>query len=304
VAGAGIAGRGGESMKKAYVKYILALLLFGLNGIVASYISLNSYEIVLLRTAIGGLLLLGVFLASKRKPRGARNKKDLLYLAISGAAMGASWMFLYEAYTQIGVGVATLAYYCGPVLVMAIAPIVFREKITVAKGIGFLLVLAGMYLVNRQALERSGLSWGLLCGIMAAVMYVVMVVANKKAKSITGLENALLQLAFGFVVVAVFTVLRQGLTLTIAPQDVLPVLVLGVVNTGIGCYLYFSAIPQLPAQSVAICGYLEPVSALLFASVILRERLAGWQWVGTVLVIGGAAFGELYRRRKTAQSEK
>jgi hypothetical protein len=33
-------------MNKAYLKYIAALLLFGSNGIVASHISLNSYEIV------------------------------------------------------------------------------------------------------------------------------------------------------------------------------------------------------------------------------------------------------------------
>jgi len=35
--------------KNAYFKYIAALLLFGSNGIVASYISLSSYEIVFLQ---------------------------------------------------------------------------------------------------------------------------------------------------------------------------------------------------------------------------------------------------------------
>ncbi|WP_264806901.1 hypothetical protein [Cytobacillus sp. NCCP-133] len=28
-------------------------------------------------------------------------------------AMGTSWMFLYEAYAQIGVSIASIAYYCG-----------------------------------------------------------------------------------------------------------------------------------------------------------------------------------------------
>ncbi len=44
-------------MKKAYVKYISGLLLFGSNGIVASFIGLDSYEIVLLRTLIGSIIL-------------------------------------------------------------------------------------------------------------------------------------------------------------------------------------------------------------------------------------------------------
>ena len=44
-------------MKQSYFKYIFGLLLFGSNGIVASYITLSSYEIVLLRTLIGSFLL-------------------------------------------------------------------------------------------------------------------------------------------------------------------------------------------------------------------------------------------------------
>lgn len=40
-------------MKRSYLKYFTALLLFGSNGIVASLIDLSSYEIVFLRTMIG-----------------------------------------------------------------------------------------------------------------------------------------------------------------------------------------------------------------------------------------------------------
>ncbi len=39
--------------KKALLKYLSALLLFGLNGIVASQIAMSSYEIVFFRTIIG-----------------------------------------------------------------------------------------------------------------------------------------------------------------------------------------------------------------------------------------------------------
>ena len=288
-------------MKKAYIKYILALLLFGSNGIVAGYIALNSYEIVFLRTLIGSLFLLVVFVISRQGFHIRTRKKDFCYLILSGFAMGASWMFLYEAYNQIGVSVATLAYYCGPVLVMALAPLVFREPVSRVKWLGFLAVLAGMYLVNRQELQQGGFSWGLLCGILAAVMYAVMVISNKKASKITGLENALYQLFFSFVAVALFTLFRQGRLPVMASGNLLPVLLLGIVNTGVGCYLYFSAIPRLPAQSVAICGYLEPVSALVLSALFLHERLLLPQLLGMVLILGGAAFGELFRPYKKGE---
>ena len=51
----------------AFGKYISALLLFGLNGIVASHIALSSYEIVFLRTMIGSMLLIVLFVLGKGK---------------------------------------------------------------------------------------------------------------------------------------------------------------------------------------------------------------------------------------------
>jgi len=285
-------------MKTVYFKYISALLLFGSNGIVASYISLNSYEIVLLRTLIGSAFLVVVFVISRQKFQSRKHKKDFGYLIVSGVAMGAGWMFLYEAYARIGVSVATLAYYCGPVIVMALAPALFHENITAGKLLGFLAVLAGMFFVNKQALWQSGFSWGLLCGILSAVMYAFMVIFNKKAAGITGLENSLCQLAVSFLTVGLFTLMKQGVTISIPPQSILPILLLGIVNTGAGCYLYFSSIPRLPAQSVAIWGYLEPVSALIFSAVWLNERLTPLQFIGTAFILGGAAFAERYRRKR------
>ena len=245
-------------MKQAYGKYILALLLFGSNGVVASAIALNSYEIVLLRTFIGSLFLVCIFLLSPKAARPRGSRRDFLFLAGSGVAMGASWMFLYEAYTQVGVSVATLAYYCGPVLVMILAPVLFREAMTKAKIIGFVCVLAGMVLVNRQELGQGVFSWGLLCGLLAAVLYTFMVVCNKKATGITGLANATCQLCFSFLAVAVFTVARQGLALTIAPADIWPILLLGLVNTGVGLLPVFFG--HSPAAG-PIGGYLRVFGA-------------------------------------------
>ena len=63
-------------------------------------------------------------------------------------------------------------------------------------------------------------------------------------------------------------------------------------NTGIGCYLYFSSIGRLPVQTVAICGYLDPLSAVLFSVLILRETMSPWQMAGAALVLGGAVLAE------------
>ncbi|MCL1794334.1 MAG: DMT family transporter [Oscillospiraceae bacterium] len=281
-------------MKQAYLKLISGFLLFGSNGIVASYILLTSYEVVFSRTLIGSLFLIMIHILSKGKFRSWENKKHFCCVIVSGAAMSGSWMFLYEAYKQIGVSVATLAYYCGPVIVMALSPLVFRERLTKAKIFGLFAVLTGMLLVNGSDLLRGGFSWGLFCGVMSAFMYALMVICNKKAASITGLENSMWQLTVSFFAVAVFMLIKQGAAFPFPLHSILPILFLGVVNTGIGCYLYFSSIHQLPVQSVAILGYLEPLSALIFSAALLQERLSFIQAAGAVLILGGAAFGEFF----------
>lgn len=68
-----------------------------------------------------------------------------------------------------------------------------------------------------------------------------------------------------------------------------------------GCYFYFSfsSIGSLPVQTVSICGYLEPLSALIFLAAILGEKLSLMQIAGAVLILGGAAFGELFRPKSS-----
>jgi len=284
-------------MKTSYLKYIFALLLFGSNGIVASLIHLSSYEIVLLRTLIGSLLLIAVFFIAREKLTFYKCKTQSIFLTVSGIAMGTSWIFLYEAYDEIGVSLASLAYYCGPVIVMILSPILFGEKLTRIKVCSFLVVLVGIFLVNGTAFENGVSVWGLACGLLSAVCYSLMVMFNKKAKDITGLENSMLQLFVAFLTVAVFVGIKQGYRMQIDTQSIIPVLVLGLLNTGIGCYFYFSSIGKLPVQTVAICGYLEPLSAVVFSVIFLKETMLPIQIIGAVLIIGGAMLGE-YRKKQ------
>ena len=284
-------------MKRSYMKYFAALLLFGFNGIVASFIDLSSYEIVLLRTFIGSVLLIALFFLTRNKLTFYQYKNDSLFLFLSGIAMGTSWMFLYEAYAQIGVSIASLCYYCGPVIVMALSPLLFREKLTASKLCGFAAVLIGIILVNGSAFDGNGNLWGIFCGLMSAVMYAAMVICNKKAQRITGMENATLQLLVSFLTVFIFVLFKQGLTVHLHTEDIIPVLILGLFNTGIGCYFYFSSIGKLPVQTVAVCGYLEPLSAVVFSVIVLHETMLPIRILGAALIIGGAVSSELVKRK-------
>ena len=278
---------------KSYLKFLISLVLFGSNGIVASFISLKSFDIVLLRTFIGSIFIISVFLIGKNKFIFYKHKKDSLFVFISGVALGMSWIFLYESYNLSGIGMATLIYYCGPVFVILVSPFVFKEKFTNNKLIGIFLVLIGMVLINFKAFSKNGLSKGSFLAFISALFFAVMTISNKKSNTVVGFECSCLQLVSAFAVTAVYCFCKHGIYLSVKTSDILPLLFIGVINTGIGCWFYFSSMHDIPSQTLSVLGYIEPLSAVLFSAFFIHESLSSLQIAGGLLILGGSAFTAL-----------
>lgn len=288
-------------MKKkiAMGKYVAGLLLFGLNGVIAEQINLPSYMIVFLRTLIGSAFLIAVFLISRQRLNLKDiPKKQLLFLILSGVSMGMSWIVLYEAYQRTGVGIASIAYYCGPIIVMLLTPFIFRQKTTAKQIVCFAVVIVGIFMTNLSDISTNADTFGLICGLLSAVFHALMVIFTVKAPDITGNKNSMIQLTVSFLTVAIFTIFSQKIVL----PDSIPqwgwIVFLGIVNTGIGCYLYFSSISGLSVQSVSIIGYLEPLSSVVFAVILLGEPITVLQFLGVAMILVGAIVSEISFKKK------
>lgn len=317
-------------MRSAYTKYISGLILFGLNGIVSSKILMSSYEIVFFRTLIGSVFLTMVYCmcVRRKKPKGTMPgdingnrdeyceisghsgnltmiKKEMLFVILSGVVMGLSWIFLYEAYVRIGVGLSSITYYCGPVIVMLSAPLVFHKKLTISQYLCFVIVFAGIILVSLPGVLGHGAVdiIGLLCGFASAAFHALMVIFTMKAPHITGVRNSMIQLVVSWVTVALFLFAGKTLSLPDSPEQWFWILFLSIVNTGIGCYLYFSDVSKLPVANVSILGYLEPLSAVIFAVILLHETLSLPEIMGAVLILTGAIVTTI-NDQKAEKSEK
>ena len=107
-----------------------------------------------------------------------------------------------------------------------------------------------------------------------------MIVFQKKTGRVTGLENAALQLWAGFFTVAAFVWIRGGVSLPDGTGEWVRIGMLGLLNTGAGCWMYFSALGRLPVQTVAVCGYAEPLAAVALSALLLHEALTAAQLVG------------------------
>lgn len=284
------------SRTRDYLKYIASVLLFGSNGIVAASVAADAASIVFWRTLLGSALLAFVFVCKRLRFTVHRRPKEMVFMLASGISTGLSWIFLYEAYRRVGVGISTVVYYLGPVAVMLLSPFVFGERLTRRKVVCLVIVFAGAVLLE-SASGTAGLDpFGMACALASAVCHAVMVIFNKLAARTQGLENPLLQLVISFFTVAIVLVALQHQLPSFPLESAAPLVFLGLVNTGLGCYLYFSSLGGLRAQSVVVLGYLEPLSAVVLACIILSEPLSGAQAIGCALVLGGALAAEMAKK--------
>ena len=281
------------SRSKNLILFVASMVIFGTNGLIVANISLGSAEIVLMRTFLGSLFLLAIVLV-KRSFSFADLKADLIPATIGGAALGLNWVLLFSAYRSAGVGLSTLTYYCGPIIVLALSPVLFKEKLTWNKLLAIAAVAVGMFCITGDIKPGSDVQTGILFGGGAALLYASLIVANKRVKRLSGLNCAMYELIVAFFVVLIY-LLASNVKLPVIPaaEDIVWVLAIGLVNTGLAYYLYFSSLQKLPGQTVALVCYIDPLTALLVSGAFLGEKLLGVQIAGAVLILGGACLGEL-----------
>lgn len=283
---------------KYYLMFVAAMLIFGSNGVFASMLDMSGAQLVLMRTLIGGAVLLIIILISRsRTPKEVliREKWRLLF---AGVCLGANWALLFEAYNLMNVSLATLTYYTAPVLVLVLAPFVLKERQNSLAYVGMLVVVVGMLLVVGTDFGDGGVTvTGLIVGLGSAVFYAMLMLVNKKISGVSGLNLTFIEIIIAAAILLPYVFATSGgVPLPTDARGIFALLFLCTVNTGFACWLYFSSMNRLPAKAVALMGYFDPVSALVFSAVFLDERLSTVQFIGAVLVLAGALVGQIRPR--------
>ena len=278
--------------------YIASLLIFGSNGVFAAHIDLSSAVIVCMRTLIGSAALILVLLLSRTGLDWGAMRREALKLIAAGICLGVNWALLFEAYKLMSVSMATLTYYTAPVIVLLLSPVLLKEKQSVRAYIGMAAAVVGLVLA--VGLSDAAITvTGLLVGLGSAVFYAALIVFNKKIDGVSGLPLTTIEMVIAACVMMPYVLLTGG-RIGFPPdmEGTLYLLFLCLVNTGLACFMYFSSMNKLPARAVALFGYVDPVSALIFSAVFLGDRLGVAQLAGAALVFAGAAWGQSTGRQK------
>ena len=289
-----------ENLSK--LKIAVSMFLFGTIGIFVRHIGLPSSVIALARGIVGMAFLVLVLAVRRSSLDWKAVRQNLLWLLLSGAALGFNWILLFESYRYTSVAISTLCYYMAPILVILVSPVLLKEALSKKKLLCVLAALAGMVCISgvlRSGIPSAGELRGILLGLAAAVLYACVVLLNKQIHDIGAYDKTILQLGISAVTLLPYCLL------TVEPASVQPdavalamLLLVGVVHTGVTYLLYFGALDYISGQTAAIMSYVDPVVAVLASVLVLREPMAMSEGIGAVLILGAALISETDLKRK------
>ncbi|MDF1508873.1 DMT family transporter [Robertmurraya sp. DFI.2.37] len=278
------------------IQFIVSMIIFGTIGLVVRYIDLSASETAFLSSLIGFLFLSLVFYKQRRTFIWRTIRKNAIILVASGVALSGNWIFLYRSYEYTSLANATLGYYFAPVFVMLLSPIILKEPLPLKKILCMIIAIIGMTFIVGNGITAAGKNdvLGLIWGIAAAAFYASLMLLNKFIKGINRLEVTIIQLGTTASILLPYVLFTEGITILNVSVSSLPfILLLGIINTGVGFWLYFSSMENLKGQSIAMLSYIDPFVAILISGFILREPFTLLQMIGGILLLSSTFVSEM-----------
>lgn len=244
--------------------------------------------------ALGRLLigsaLLGVLLARRGAIRPTRREVGLLCLA------GLLWFGLYNvalntAERAVDAGTAAMVVNIAPLMIMALAALFLKERLTSGLLIGGAVAFLGVICIGLATRSGNAPWWGVLLCIVATTASAGGVVAQKPVLA----RVSALQVTWTCCVIGAICCLPYAATLardvrTAAPRDLAWMTYLGVFPTSVAFTTWAYALARGTASRLAATAYLVPPITIGMSWLILGEVPKLAAIIGGALCLAGVIF--------------
>jgi drug/metabolite transporter (DMT)-like permease len=269
---------------------------FGSVGVlvaVARHEHVGTATLLASRYALGAIVLWLVVLFLRRPLPDLRSALAAVGLGATTFA-AASGLYL-ASIEQMGAGPAGVVSYCYPVLVMAGAIMLGRERLSrrgtaaialAVSGVGLLVAGAGLGAINAQ---------GTLLAFGSASLYTVYVLASAALRDhVEPLALATLVATGAAGAFAAAHAAHGGAPIH-TPTAALAVAALALVPTAFAVSAFLAGLGRIGPARASIASSVEPAVAVACGVLILGERLVAAQFLGAALVIAAVLAIELRR---------
>lgn len=288
---------------RGYLEVGLASLANGSIGVMVTYADMPTTMLLCLRMAFATAALAAVVLISGSW-RDLRSRGAPLRLLGISVALALNLILYFLAIRYTGVAVAIFLSYLAPVYLAFVAPRILHETTDRVVYVALAVGLAGMavILVPGLLLEGTKLSAaGLFYGWAAGAMYAVYLLF---AKSLRGRHVRSTAVVFTQSAFTAAAMLVPGLFAVSAAhyhysgRDLLMAALLGLLTTAVSFSIFMDGLRYIRVQHAAIVGYLEPVSAPLYALVFLSQVPSWWTVAGGAMIVAAGILVVLYGREQ------
>ena len=234
-----------------------------------------------------------VFVVGSQRTIDLISTRSLVFLILSGAATGASWLCYFKALQLGDVNKVAPIDKSSTILTILLAFLFLRETPTLWMGIGVVLLAAGTYLmIQRQETktpnDKGNKSW-LFYAVLSAVFAALTSILGKVG--IQGIESNLGTAIRTIVVLLmawIIVLFQKKLPLVKAIDKKSWIFIaLSGLATGLSWLCYYRALQEGRASLVVPIDKLSIVVTIVFSRIVLKERLSKKGMVGLLLVVTG-----------------
>ncbi len=221
----------------------------------------------------------------------------LLMLGILYAVNATAYL---AALQWVTASLATLLFFTYPAVVIVLAAAFFGEPLTRPRVLATVLAIAGCSLILGFDVQRARPIGLLLIGL--AVVFVAAYILWGKAllRETPALGAAAVSLLATAAVTAMAAVAFGGLGLGGGFRGALWVVLMGVVSTAAPVSLLLAGIRNIGPGQAAVLATVEPLLTVIWASLLLGERIAPLQYTGGAVLLFGVLWLRLQRPRPPA----
>lgn len=256
----------------------MAAVFWSLNAPLVKFIELDSFFLCGLRAAIAGIALAPFIRISKLK-----FSPWLIVYFCSHFGLGMTLIF---ALKNTSAAIAVGMQYTSMIWIF-LGTAILTRKFSMKKFFPVLLVFSGVILFMYSGFTGAGSAIGNIVAFAEGIVFAIMTVSSKKA----GGDNPLGLTAIANICTAVFVFAflppRVADVFTLGGQEWLIMIILGVVQVGLGYGFYNIGVQRTSAQKASIISIWEMILGPTWVALFLGEYPGIWEVVGYVVIIVG-----------------
>ena len=199
--------------------------------------------------------------------------------------------------TYINVSLTIIIFCTYPIIVLTISIFITKEKIKNIIKFLFVTTFFGLFLAlnpSSESLKVQGIIFALIASLGASIMIVTNQTMSQKNISPIQINIFInsFNTIFFFLILSIFFKIDFNVSF-----NAFLILLIPSCSYAIALFLQLLAIPRIGQTNTALFLYLEPITGIFGAVLILNEQLSSMQLVGTAIVLISLAASTFVTRK-------